>query len=70
MSMRKSSPVGGRQSRLYAVLRPVVADLGMLAGRSLFPLLTVMVIAGTVLWGPWVTMVVAIVVFSAASLLC
>jgi len=34
--------------------------LHLVAGRSLFPLLTVLLIGGTVLWGPWVTLVLAL----------
>jgi hypothetical protein len=44
--------------------------VGMLAGRSLFPLVTVIILGGTVLWGPWVTMALAIVWFAAGSLAC
>jgi hypothetical protein len=38
-----------------------------MAGRSLFPLLTVLILGGTVLWGPWVTLGLAAVCFGAVS---
>lgn len=40
--------------------RPVPAwlgELGWIAGRSLFPIVALLLILGTVLWGPWVTLV-------------
>jgi hypothetical protein len=51
------------------VLRRGVRGLGMLLGRSLFPLLTVAIVGGTVLWGPWVTLILAVVCFGAVSVL-
>jgi len=35
--------------------------LGAWLGHSLFPLVALALIAGTVLWGPWVTLALAIV---------
>jgi hypothetical protein len=51
------------------VLRRAAVGLGMLLGRSLFPLLTVAIIGGTVLWGPWVTLALALACFGAVSIL-
>jgi hypothetical protein len=31
----------------------------MIAGRSLFPLSALVVVAGTMLWGPWISLVLA-----------
>jgi hypothetical protein len=59
--------VVGRDEKRPGVFRRGLAGLGLLVGRSLFPLLTVSVIAGTVLWGPWVTLVLAVIVFGAVS---
>lgn len=46
-----------------------VGGVGMLAGRSLFPLTSVAILAGTILWGPWVTLVLGALWFVVASLL-
>ena len=46
-----------------------VAALGMLVGRSLFPLVMVVILGGTLLWGPWATMVLAILWFATVSLI-
>ena len=46
-----------------------IAALGMLVGRSLFPLVMVVILSGTLLWGPWTTLVLAIAWFTAISLL-
>jgi hypothetical protein len=40
--------------------------IGLLVGRSLFPILTLVIIGGTVLWGPWVTLILAGALFIAA----
>lgn len=47
--------------------RRVALSIGMLLGRSLFPILTVLIIAGTMWWGPWVTLGLAIVLLSVAA---
>jgi hypothetical protein len=41
----------------------------MLMGRSLFPLVTVLILAGTLLWGPWVTLTLALACYGTISLL-
>jgi hypothetical protein len=46
-----------------------VAALGILVGRSLFPLVMVVILGGTLLWGPWVTMVLAFTWFFTISLI-
>ncbi len=35
--------------------------LGWVLGRSLFPVASLTLILGTMLWGPWVTLVLALV---------
>jgi hypothetical protein len=40
--------------------RGVLRALGHVLGRSLFPFAALTIIAGTVLWGPWGTLVLAI----------
>ena len=46
--------------------RRLALGVGLLVGRSLFPILTLVIIGGTVLWGPWVTLVLAGSLFIAA----
>ncbi len=36
-------------------------SLGWILGRSLFPFVALVLILGTILWGPWVTLVLTIV---------
>jgi LytS/YehU family sensor histidine kinase len=33
--------------------------LGLVIGRSLFPVTAVVIIGGTILWGPWISLVLA-----------
>ncbi len=56
------------ESPRSAVARTAAA-LGMLVGRSLFPLVMVLILGGTVLWGPWTTLVLAVTWFFAISLI-
>lgn len=35
--------------------------IGLVLGRSLFPFVSLAIIAGTMLWGPWATLVIALV---------
>lgn len=56
------------RSPRYTVPRPLAA-LGMLVGRSLFPLVMVVILSGTVIWGPLTTMILAMVWFFTVSLL-
>jgi len=51
---------------VYPFWKRMVLGAGMLVGRSLFPILTVLIIAGTLLWGPWVTLALASTLFLAA----
>jgi hypothetical protein len=56
-------------TKLGGWFRRRAAGLGALAGWSLFLLLTVFILGGTVLWGPWVTLALALVYFGAVSVL-
>ena len=40
-------------------MKPLTAQLGWTVGRSFIPLLGVLIILGTMLWGPWVTLLIA-----------
>jgi hypothetical protein len=42
-------------------------SIGVLLGRSLFPLLTCLILGGVVVWGPWVTFGLAVVCFAFVS---
>jgi len=42
-------------------------NVGLLLGRSLFPLVTCVILGGVVLWGPWVTFVLAVACFAFVS---
>lgn len=68
MSM-KGTTVGATPASRRHPLGRGVAALGMLLGRSLFPLATLVILGGTFLWGPWTTLVLAVVWFTAASFL-
>lgn len=41
----------------------LLRGVAMLIGRSLFPIIAIAVIAGTPLWGPWGTLVLASLCF-------
>jgi hypothetical protein len=68
MSIKASSVTAPGTLQRHALGRGVAA-LGMLVGRSLFPLIMVVILGGTLLWGPWTTMILAIAWFAAISLL-
>jgi hypothetical protein len=38
----------------------------LVLGRSFFPLFAIVVIAGTMLWGPWVSLAVTVLAVAAA----
>lgn len=40
------------------------SKIGLLLGRSLFPLTAILIIMGTIVWGPWISLILAIVWFS------
>ena len=44
-------------------MKQLTAQLGWTAGRSFIPLLAVLIILGTMLWGPWLTLVIAAVLW-------
>lgn len=39
----------------------LAASLGRVVGRSLFPFLSLAILLGTLVWGPWVSLVLALV---------
>jgi hypothetical protein len=39
--------------------------LGQVLGRSLIPFLALLIIAGTLWWGPWITLMLAVVLWLA-----
>jgi hypothetical protein len=47
--------------------QPFFRRLALIAGRSLFPLLALVVLAGTFVWGPWVSLALAVAIFAAVS---
>ena len=55
-------------SRLSPATRPgLMGRAGMVLGRSFLPLLVVILLAGTLVWGPWVTLLLAIVCWQLAG---
>ena len=40
-------------------MRRIVSRFGLLAGRSLVPLTALVIILGTMWWGPWVSLLLA-----------
>jgi len=41
--------------------------LGMVLGRSLFPFAALLLISGTLYWGPWVTLVLTVLWWRAVA---
>lgn len=54
-------PAGPRAKAVTAESSGFLHGLGQVFGRSLFPFVSLVLIAGTMLWGPWVTLVLALV---------
>ena len=44
-------------------MKKFATHLGLIFGRSFFPFLTVLIILGTMWWGPWVTLILAAVIW-------
>ena len=51
----KAAPPGRVGPSLRASTAKSVRNLGWLVGRSLFPLCALVLLLGTLWWGPWVT---------------
>ena len=47
--------------RLNEGMHVVMTRFGMIVGRSLFPFSALLIISGTVLWGPWASLVLGYV---------
>lgn len=62
----RPSPRPGAHAGICRGLAPPPHPLAlrMIVGRSLFPIVSLVLIAGTLLWGPWVTLVLALVVWN------
>jgi len=48
-------------------LRRVALTVGMVFGRSFFPFAALSVTLGTLLWGPWVSLLIAVVLWELAG---
>ena len=47
-------------------MRMYVSPVGLVFGRSFFPLFAIVIIVGVALWGPWVSLGVTVVAIAAA----
>jgi hypothetical protein len=48
-------------------LRRVALGVGTVVGRSFFPFATLTIILGTFLWGPWVSLLIAVALWELAG---
>ena len=48
-------------------LRRATSSIGTVIGRSFFPFAALTVILGTLLWGPWVSLLIALVLWELAG---
>jgi hypothetical protein len=46
-------------------MKQFVTYFGLTLGHSLFPFLAIFIILGTIWWGPWITLVIAAVLWYA-----
>lgn len=42
-------------------MRALITQTGWFVGRSLLPISAIVIILGTILWGPWVSLVLTVV---------
>ena len=61
MTAPPQPPAREPRSAHAAAPRAPLAGLGLVLGRSLFPFAALLLILGTLVWGPWVTLVLAAV---------
>lgn len=61
MTANHSQPVPPNQ----AISRRILYQIGEIFGRSLFPILALVVILGTPLWGAWVSLLLSFVCWCA-----
>ena len=54
MTQRQWTPAKGTPTH------DALTKIGLLLGRSLFPLVTFLILAGTLLWGPWISLALAL----------
>ena len=59
-STASREPAGRAGTRPARRVQPAHARLDLVLWRSLFPLAALALLAGTALWGPWVTLVLTV----------
>lgn len=59
--MSSSPAVSSSSDASSAKSAGFLAQVGSVFGRSLFPWVALAIILGTMLWGPWVSLVLAVV---------
>jgi hypothetical protein len=58
--------LSGKERNMARLSHTFVSQTGLAFGRSFFPLFALVVIAGTALWGPWVSLGVTVMAIAAA----
>jgi hypothetical protein len=56
----------GKELNMERLSHGLLSKTRLVLGRSFFPLFAIVVIAGTMLWGPWVSLVATVLAVAAA----
>ena len=58
--------LSGKEHNMGLLLHGFFSKTRQVLGRSFFPLFAIIVIAGAMLWGPWVSLAVTVIAIAAA----
>lgn len=58
--------LSGKERKVGRQTAGFLSKTSVVIGRSFFPLLTIAVIVGAMLWGPWVSLAVVVLAIAAA----
>ena len=58
--------LSGKELTMGRLLRTYVSPIGLVFGRSFFPLFAIVIIVGVALWGPWVSLGVTVIAIATA----
>jgi hypothetical protein len=64
--VRCTANLEGKKREMRRLSHTLLSQTGLAFGRSFWPLLAIVVIAGAMIWGPWVSLAITVVAVAAA----
>jgi hypothetical protein len=65
-TLHRKANLKGKERNMRRVSHTILLQTGLAFGRSFWPLSAIVIIAGAMLWGPWVSLAITVLAVAAA----